>query len=304
MNPASSAPRTGVQEAGFSLVEAAMVLVIMGIVAGGGLSLLGSLAEQRARNNCLEYLETAAEALRSHAAIHGTLPWASEEADDGSSDHGFTSGYLPFIDLRLRPVDGYGRVVKYELNPNLTTDRQTTCNALAGGLSAAPTVIDASGPPTAFPVAALLVSAGLRDADSDGNVFDLIEGDFAGDNRDGAPNYVRHPEIVGFDDLVLYLGEGELHLDAECTGIQTWSLTLDNASSQEIFLHNVTYPSRLVCSGRLAPGASKLFKIEDGDAIELRDGLDYLSSQHVGSDPLETPLVVDSDLSLTVDSVP
>jgi prepilin-type N-terminal cleavage/methylation domain-containing protein len=37
-------------EAGFTLIEIAIVMVIIGLLAGGGVSLMGMLSERKARN--------------------------------------------------------------------------------------------------------------------------------------------------------------------------------------------------------------------------------------------------------------
>ncbi len=284
---------------GFTLIEVAVVLVVIGIMAGGGVSLIRLLTEKKARDQTAEYLAQAKTSLLSYASINGTLPYASSDLD-GDADAGVTSGYLPFVDLQLKPVDAYGRPLKYHLNAALAIAAQATCNAISAGLGGAPQVVDVDGASVAFSVAAMLLSSGPRDADADSDVFDAVDGAVAGDNTDGSPNYIRYPEIDSFDDLVVYVGEGELFADAGCAGPTTWTLSVANASAREIFLHNVTFPSRLICSGRVAAGETGVFKVEDGDALELRDGIDYLSSLHVNSTPDNTPAVIVGDLSLLV----
>ncbi len=300
MNTTIYHPRDGMDDesqGGFTLIEVAIVLVIIGIIAGSGMSLFGTLTEKKTRNECREYMVLVKEALLSHVNINGFLPYASDDTD-GIADDGETSGYLPYVDLKLKPVDSYNRVLKYEINGLLVTDKQTTCNALSNGLSADPAIVDSDGSTVSIPVAAVLVSAGPMDADSDGDVFDIVEGAYEGDNTSGNPNYIRHPEIDTFDDLVLYISEGELYGSAGCSGILTWTVSIVNNSGQEVFLHNVTYPSKLVCSGRIDDGETKSFKVEDGEAIELKDGIDYLSSSHVDSSPNNTPQVISSDITL------
>jgi prepilin-type N-terminal cleavage/methylation domain-containing protein len=288
------------RQVGFSLIEMAIVMVIIGILAGGGISIMGTLTEKRARDECRDYLQSTQQALLSYVNINGALPWASSSTD-GTSDSGVSSGYLPYLDLRLRPTDSYGRVLKYSLNSALATDRQATCNTLAAGLSGAPTIVDADGSTSTFPVAFALISAGPSDADSDGDVFDQVNsGAIVGNNESGSPNYIRHPPTETFDDLATYVSEGRLYEATECGGIQTYTLSIVNQSAQEIFLHDVTYPSHLVCLGRIAGSAQQAFKVEAGDAIDIRDDLDYATSNHVDSTPVNTPRPVDSALTLYV----
>lgn len=302
MNSSAHCPRDGNRDDsqdGFSLIEVAIVLVIIGIIAGSGMSLIGTLTEKRTRNECRDYMSLAKESLLSHVNINGSLPYASEDTD-GTADDGETSGYLPYVDLKLKPTDSYGRVLKYEINELLVADEQTTCEALADGLEDAPSVVDSDGATFSIPVAVVLVSAGPMDSDSDGDVFDMVEGSFQGDNTTGVPNYIRHPAIDTFDDLVLYIGEGELYSEADCSGIRTWIVRVENNSNREAFLHNVTYPSKLVCSGRIGKKQAKIFKVEDGDAVELKDGLDYLSSDHMDSYPRNTPRVITHKTTLSI----
>ncbi len=157
---------------GFTLIEMAIVMVVIGLLAGGGTFVMGMLTERKARNESIDYLHQAKEALISHADTQGFLPSADTD-QDGTGD-GATAGGFPYLDLKVRPTDLYKRVLRYELNPNLSTDLQTTCSALKTGLSGAPDVVDGDGSSTAFSVAAVLVSSGPMDADGDGNILDRI----------------------------------------------------------------------------------------------------------------------------------
>ena len=56
---------------GFTLIEIAIVMVIIGLLAGGGISLMGVLTKRKARNQSIDYLKQAKEALTSYANIHG-----------------------------------------------------------------------------------------------------------------------------------------------------------------------------------------------------------------------------------------
>ena len=158
-------------------------MVVIGLLAGGGTFVMGMLTERKARNESIDYLHQAKEALISHADTQGFLPSADTD-QDGTGD-GATAGGFPYLDLKLKPTDFYKRVLRYELNPNLSSDLQATCSALKTGLSGAPDVVDGDGSSTAFSVAAVLVSSGPMDADSDGDTLDEItSGSHQGDNTD------------------------------------------------------------------------------------------------------------------------
>jgi prepilin-type N-terminal cleavage/methylation domain-containing protein len=273
---------------GFTLIEIAIVLVIIGIIAGGGVSLMGMLSERKTRNETMEYLNEARVALINFAKINGRLPWADSNGD-GNSDINTDVGTLPFLTLGLRPADAQGRALKYELNNGLGANLSSSCSALRAGLAGAPLVVDADGSATAFPVAAVLVSAGPKDADGDGNVFDdVTTGTYLGDNTDGNPNYIRNPPINAFDDLVVYLDQ--LTLYGEICGNPKLTIS-KGGTAGDIYVYNRTLGSDI---GIVAPDTVISYDgIISGSQIELRDAAGGGGSI-VASTPTTatTPLIV------------
>ncbi len=249
---------------GFTLIEMAIVMVIIGILAGGGVSLMGMLTKRKARIETIDYLKQAQAALISFADINGRLPWA-DTSGDGTENSGAASGNLPYQSLRLSPTDPYKRTLRYEINTNLGSNLSTSCTALKTGLTGDPEVVDADGAGGAFPIAAILVSAGTQDADSDGNVFDdITAGAYQGDNRDGNPNYIRHPSVDIFDDLVIYLGENELY-GKICEYLV---LAVNNTSGSTAYLYNTTLGADF---GTLNDGNSGVYDIMSSSQIEIRN---------------------------------
>jgi prepilin-type N-terminal cleavage/methylation domain-containing protein len=270
-------------EEGFTLIEIAIVMVIIGLLAGGGVSLMGMLSERKARNETSSYLEEAKTSLISFARINGRLPWADGNGD-GNEDVGTSVGWFPYKTLRYRPTDSNKRVIRYEINSNLGSDRPSSCSALRGGLSGSPLVVDSDGSSTAFPIAAILVSAGPKDADGDGNVFDdVTTGAHQGDNRDGNPNYIRHPPDDVFDDLVVYVSEYSLY--GEICGDPV--IAVSNGTGSNIFIYDSTRGSDI---GIVTPGDTISYRIIAGTRIELRDAAGG-GGGIVTSSPT-TPLVV------------
>lgn len=248
---------------GFTLLEIAIVMVIIGILAGGGVSLMKMLTERRARNAAADYLQQVRSALISYAANNGRLPWADGNGD-GTSDSGTANGTLPYLTLQIAPADAYKRSLRYETNTNLVSNRYTTCNALKGGLTARPSVVDADGSSAAFNVAAVLVSAGPMDADSNGNVFDaLTTGTFQGNNASGTPNYLRNPPVTGFDDLTTYIGGNELSASL-CENLE---LSVNNNSGATVYLYDVNQSNDIAS---IANGGSGAYTIISATRIELR----------------------------------
>jgi prepilin-type N-terminal cleavage/methylation domain-containing protein len=248
---------------GFTLLEIAIVMVIIGILAGGGVSLMKMLTERKARNATVDYLQQVRTALISFSANNGRLPWADGNGD-GAEDNGTTNGTLPFLTLQIAPADAYKRILHYEINANLANNRSATCSALKSGLTVRPRVVDADGSTAAFSVAAVLVSAGPMDADSNGNVLDaLTAGSFLGNNVSGNPNYLRNPPIAGFDDLTTYIGGNELFAH----GCEYLDLAVNNNSGATVYLYNVSQGSDIASIPSSGTGA---YSIISTTRIELR----------------------------------
>lgn len=250
-------------EKGFTLIEIAIVMVIIGLLAGGGVSLMGMLSERKIRNESAEYLDEAKNAIINFAKINGRLPLADTD-NNGLEDSSTPPGTLPYLTLGMKPRDANSRFIRYTLNTNLDTNRDTSCSALRPGLAGSPLVVDSDGSTTAFSVAAVLVSAGPKDADNDGNVFDDVTvGTYRGDNTDGAPNYIRYPPNNVFDDLVVYISGYSLY--GEMCGDP--KLTINNANpTNNVYLYNITQSNDI---GVIPPGNAISYRIVSGENIAL-----------------------------------
>lgn len=221
------------------------------------------LTESKARNATVEYLQQTRSALISYAAINGRLPWADTDAD-GAENSGATDGTLPFLTLQIAPSDAYKRVLRYEINANLATNRSATCSAIRSGLTTRPSVVDADGSASAFNVAAVLVSSGPMDADIDGNALDLLTaGTHQGNNISGTPNYLRNPPVTGFDDLTTYIGANELSTHM----CEYLNIAVNNNSGATVYVYDVNQASDL---GTIANSSSSAYDIISGTRIEIR----------------------------------
>ncbi len=271
---------------GFTLLEIAIVMVIIGVLTGGGISLMKVLTERKARNASVEYLKQTRSTLIGFAENNGRLPWADSDAD-GGENNGTTLGSLPYRTLQIAPSDAYARVLRYEVRASLAADRATTCAALQAGLAGRPAVVDADGAPNAFSVAVAMVSAGPMDADGNGNVFDDINaGAYLGNNANGNPNYLRHPPLEGtFDDLTIYIGGNEL-FGYLCEYL---NLAVNNASGAAVYVYNSTTGSDL--GPAIASSSSGLYSIISGTRIEVRSAANGGGSLVSPSTP-QTPVIL------------
>ena len=108
---------------GFTLVEMAMVLVIMGLLLGGGLTLLSTQIEQQKVKGTERQLEEAKEALIGFALANGRLPRPSSVLLNGvempgvcASDAACT-GLIPWTTLGVSKLDGWNKIVRYSVTP-------------------------------------------------------------------------------------------------------------------------------------------------------------------------------------------
>lgn len=142
MTPAPSPPPRRAR--GFTLVEIAIVLVIVGLMVGGLLTPLTVQLEQRRVAETRRALEEAREALIGYALRFGYLPCPAVSASNGLEDREEgqnrcrgekRQGFLPWAALGLPKLDSWGHLYRYSVTPafsdsqarfNLATPRDIT----------------------------------------------------------------------------------------------------------------------------------------------------------------------------------
>lgn len=106
-------------QSGFSLVEMAIVLTIVGILLAGLLPTLSSQIEQQRRSETRKQLEEIKDALVGYAVINGNLPCPTTTADPANANYGVadttcppagatSDGYLPWKTLGVSETDAWG----------------------------------------------------------------------------------------------------------------------------------------------------------------------------------------------------
>jgi len=110
-------------QAGFTIVEIAIVLLVVGLMIGGLVAPLSSQLEQRRVSNTERVMEDAREALFGFALRNGYLPCPAISAIDGREDRAGSIcnkryGYLPWATLGVQRLDGWGRVLAYSVTPS------------------------------------------------------------------------------------------------------------------------------------------------------------------------------------------
>lgn len=125
--PASARQTTApapARQAGFSLVELAVVLVIVGLMIGGLMTPLMVQMEQRRVNETQKSLDETKEALLGYALHNGYLPCPAISPQNGLEDRvgkrcrgGRRQGYLPWATLGVAKLDSWNHLFHYSVTP-------------------------------------------------------------------------------------------------------------------------------------------------------------------------------------------
>ena len=125
------------RQAGFTLVEMAMVLLIIGLLLGGLFPTLSTQMDIQRVNETKRQLEDIKEALVGFAVAKGRLPCPADgTAADGNelvtgTTCTLTKGVLPWSTLGVPETDGWGRRFTYRVAANFAdyTDTNDFCNS-------------------------------------------------------------------------------------------------------------------------------------------------------------------------------
>lgn len=110
-------------DAGFTLVEMAIVLVIVGVLLGGLLPTISSQIEQQHRNETRKQLDEIQQALMGYAIAKGYFPCPAKSATDGAEDRNVSGacnkrqGFIPWSELSVSKLDSWGRIFRYSVTP-------------------------------------------------------------------------------------------------------------------------------------------------------------------------------------------
>ncbi len=108
---------------GFTLIEMAVVLAILGLLIGGMLIPIGAQIDQKNYSNTKKSLEEAKEALIGYALTRGYLPCPAISNENGLEDRGAGGacnervGFLPWEELGVMPTDSWGHLYRYSVTP-------------------------------------------------------------------------------------------------------------------------------------------------------------------------------------------
>ncbi len=195
------------RQAGLTLLEMAIVLVVLGIILGMTLPLLSEMSRHRHFRSTQRDLDEIKEALWGYAAVHGRLPWADTNGD-GRENSGQVTGGLPFLDLGVAPLDSWRNSYSYDVNQTLatTSSLSSLCSALSSlGSGSLPQL--AFSPGGTSSVQALVVISPGENSSLDGG------------NSDGDRIYESHTPTDNFDDLAVGINPNTLYGKLSCSGL-------------------------------------------------------------------------------------
>lgn len=233
--------------AGFTLVELAIVLVIVGVLLGGLLVPLSAQMDQRNVSDTQKTLSDIKEALIGYAIVYGRLPCPASSTSNGTESFAsggsaggncsnFWNGFVPAATLGITPVDSQGYAIDAWNNrihyavTNVSGNAFTATNGIMyAGISAlAPNLLVCStatavgfsstscGPASNFltsspGVPVVIYSTGKNGASASGGAS-ADEG--ANPNPNSGNNdrvFVSHLPTPTFDDMVVWLSPNILY---------------------------------------------------------------------------------------------
>jgi prepilin-type N-terminal cleavage/methylation domain-containing protein len=203
---------------GFTLVELAVVILIVTLLLGSLLVPLTSQVEQRNTADTQKALDEIREALFGYAMIHGRLPRPAQSGSDGTERGDCTNdnectGWLPWRTLGVARADAWGHFFRYSVTPTFAND--SAADDLTLDTEANRNIFNGA---TKVPAVVISFGAQRSPIDENGNSID----DGSATNTDEDSNYTgpltyvyRAPSQTDagggpFDDIVVWIPTGVL----------------------------------------------------------------------------------------------
>ena len=196
--------RIETDSSGFTLIEMAVVLVIVGIIISIVATVLPSLIKSSKVKKARAILEQVDYAIQGYVAANGRLPFA-DKGISGKEDSETPTyfGNLPYVTLGLSSGDdAWGNRLKYGVNKDLTATNPgnmgTTLKTACSDDPVNPEKLHVNINGLLTHMAYVIVSGGLKDEDGAKGLFDGLNG--VDDAVYDDPN--RIIELGAYDDLM------------------------------------------------------------------------------------------------------
>jgi prepilin-type N-terminal cleavage/methylation domain-containing protein len=219
---------------GFTLIELAIVLLILGVLFGITIPLVSELTKHKHYISAQKEMDEIKQALVGYAGIHFKLPYA-DTTGDGVGDASQLTGSLPYSELGLGAVDPWRNRYVYDVNSRLVSpaSQAAFCTALSGIASGEFPRVTFSAGGTQVSHALVVISKGENSA------LDPSE------NSDGDRDYESYPPTSTFDDLVSALSPnyfyGRLNCVSSGGGSGCSSYAVRNRRGGGIYVRGGTY---------------------------------------------------------------
>ncbi len=215
---------------GFSLLELALILVVLGVMMALGVGVLSSIVKNNKMRETESILEQVRKSLVGYVMSNGRLPCpdadgdGQEDSSSGSCTCSWPNCFLPYVTLNVRSTDAYGRRLYYYVD-----DAFTTFTSLRGFcvhalyITSTLQVSSNSNCSSGYYIAAIIISAGRQDANGDGLRLD-------GENADTDSCFVQEsvPISNNYDDFAKELSSAWLLSRACDTNLRRLKIQISN----------------------------------------------------------------------------
>ncbi len=202
------------KQSGFSLIEMAVVLVILGFVLGGVIGPLSTQRDIQKRSETNKQLEEIRNALIGYVQINGRLPCPASAASAGRPEpvSGACTGansFVPYADLGIRGsisggvlIDSWQQPVRYRVTAVNSWFYSTTTSI---GFSPLPPFPD-------FRICSVLpcTAASITSTEVVFVLFSTGDTDSVSVNTGATTDFLNNTPSASFDDLVIWVSRPEL----------------------------------------------------------------------------------------------